>query len=146
MRAQGGVPGLLATARQVLNDWNQQKIPYFSEPPVTHPSLIPSTRQSLFRILIFFMTQSLVVGSGGEISSIAPGAENVGQARIVSRFSQPFRLLEGFFGTADAHAFGDDESMDVDEDDDMFHDALEELMEEETLPPSISHSLRSADQ
>ena len=81
------------------------------------------------------MTQSLVVGSGGETPSIAPGAENVGQARIVSHFSQPFQLPEGLFGAADANAFGDDEPMDVNEHGDMFFDASEEPMEEETLPP-----------
>ena len=38
----GGTPDLNSSARQVLNDWNQQKIPFFSEPPAIHPSLIPS--------------------------------------------------------------------------------------------------------
>ena len=33
---------LNSSARQVLNDWNQQKIPFFSDPPAIHPSLIPS--------------------------------------------------------------------------------------------------------
>ena len=33
---------LNSLARQVLNVWNQQKNPYFSEPPAIHPSLIPS--------------------------------------------------------------------------------------------------------
>ena len=33
---------LNSSARQVLNDWNQQKIPFFSELPAIHPSLIPS--------------------------------------------------------------------------------------------------------
>jgi len=135
MRAQGGVPGLSATARLVLNDWNQQKIPNFSEPPTTHPSLIPSTGQSLFLILNIFMTQSPVVGSGGQAPSTAPGAENVGQARIVSHFSEPFQLFEDIFGAADANAFGDDEHMNVDKDGDMFFNAVEEPMEEETLPP-----------
>ncbi len=37
--------------------------------------------------------------------TIAPGAENVGQAQIVAEFSKPF-MLEGFFGVADAGAFG----------------------------------------
>lgn len=95
------------------------------------------------------MTQSLVVGSGGEAPSIAPGAENVGQARIVSQFSQPFQLFEDIFGAADATAFADDEHMNVDEDGDMFFDAVEEPMEEDTLPPwspSASYSFRSVDQ
>ena len=81
------------------------------------------------------MTQSPVVGSGGQAPSTAPGAENVGQARIVSYFSEPFQLFEDIFGVADANAFGDDERMNVDKDGDMFFDAVEEPMEEETLPP-----------
>lgn len=69
-------------------DWNHQKIPYYSTPPTVHPSLVPSTL------------------SGPE-HQIAPGAENVGQAQILTEFSKPF-ALEGLFGAADAGAFGDD--------------------------------------
>ncbi|KAJ3575323.1 hypothetical protein NP233_g1179 [Leucocoprinus birnbaumii] len=104
---KGGTPDLIAMARQVLNDWNHQKIPYFSEPPALHPSLIPST----------------ISGGNGEAPSIAPGAENVGQAQIVSQFSKPFQL-EGLFGVADAGAFGGEAPMDAaDEDGDVFFDA-----------------------
>lgn len=39
---KGGTPDLDAAAYQVLTDWNHQKIPYHSEPPPIHPSLIPS--------------------------------------------------------------------------------------------------------
>ena len=67
-------------------DWNHQKIPYYSVPPTIHPSLIPSTL------------------SGPE-NQIAPGAENVGQAQILTEFSKPF-TLEGLFGAADEGAFG----------------------------------------
>lgn len=45
---QGGTPDLNSAARQVLTDWNQQKIPYFSTPPTIHPSMIPSTGMSTF--------------------------------------------------------------------------------------------------
>jgi nuclear GTP-binding protein len=56
----------LATARVVIRDWNANKIPYFSIPPVVHPSSLPST---------------------------APGAENVGEATIVQGgFSAAFSL------------------------------------------------------
>ena len=37
---KGGTPDVLAAARQVLTDWNHQKIPYFSVPPSVHPSLV----------------------------------------------------------------------------------------------------------
>ncbi|PCH44688.1 hypothetical protein WOLCODRAFT_139143 [Wolfiporia cocos MD-104 SS10] len=49
-----------------LANWNHQKIRYFSEPPAVHPSLIPST-----------------VVDGGE-RTVALGAENAGQAQIVT--------------------------------------------------------------
>ncbi|KAI0746018.1 P-loop containing nucleoside triphosphate hydrolase protein [Earliella scabrosa] len=83
---KGGTPDTLAAARQILTDWNHQKIPYFSNPPEIHPSLIPSTVP-------------------GNSSQVAPGAETVGQAQIVSEFSKPF-TLDGLFGAADAGAFG----------------------------------------
>lgn len=84
---KGGTPDITSAARQVLTDWNHQKIPYFSIPPTVHPSLIPST----------------VATSDGQ--TIAPGAENVGQAQILASFSKPFEL-EGLFTAADAGAFG----------------------------------------
>ncbi|KAI0288760.1 P-loop containing nucleoside triphosphate hydrolase protein [Russula brevipes] len=81
---QGGVPDFLAAARQVLIDWNNQKIPFFSEPPAIHATHIPS----------------MIPGSGGQV---APGAETTGQAQIVSALGEPF-VLEGLFGEADAEA------------------------------------------
>ncbi|KAI0327889.1 P-loop containing nucleoside triphosphate hydrolase protein [Cubamyces sp. BRFM 1775] len=90
---KGGTPDILAAARQVLTDWNHQKIPYFSVPPTVHPSLVPST----------------VPGSSNQI---APGAENVGQAQIVTEFAKPF-TLDGLFGAADAGAFGGDAPADA---------------------------------
>ncbi|KAI0081336.1 P-loop containing nucleoside triphosphate hydrolase protein [Panus rudis PR-1116 ss-1] len=85
---KGGTPDILGTARQVLNDWNHQKIPYYSTPPAIHPSMIPSI---------------VAAGPSGE-AVIAPGAENVGQARIITEFSKPFEM-EGLFGMADQGAF-----------------------------------------
>ncbi|KAJ6499366.1 P-loop containing nucleoside triphosphate hydrolase protein [Mycena sanguinolenta] len=107
---KGGTPDLTSTARHVLTDWNHQKIPYFSEPPAVHFSSIPST-----------------VGSGAA-ATIAPGAEQVGQAQILSVFSAPFSL-PGLFESADAGAFGPqagDVAMDADEDDEVFVDAMDE--------------------
>ena len=91
---KGGTPDILAAARQILTDWNHQKIPYFSTPPTVHPSLVPST----------------VPGTEG--AQVAPGAENVGQAQIVSEFAPTFTLA-GLFGAADEGAFGEsvDEEM-----------------------------------
>ena len=57
-----------------------------STPPTTHISSIPST-----------------VRSGGD-RIVAPGAEDVGQAQIVTEFSKPF-TLDGLFGDADHKAF-----------------------------------------
>ncbi|KAI0820870.1 P-loop containing nucleoside triphosphate hydrolase protein [Trametes gibbosa] len=88
---KGGTPDILAAARQILSDWNHQKIPYFSTPPTVHPSLVPST----------------VPGGGNQV---APGAEGVGQAQIVTEFAKPF-TLDGLFGAADAGAFGGDAEM-----------------------------------
>ncbi|KAH9840568.1 P-loop containing nucleoside triphosphate hydrolase protein [Rhodofomes roseus] len=84
---KGGTPDILSAARTVLTDWNHQKIPYCSVPPDVHPSLIPST-----------------IVEGGE-RTVAPGAESVGQAQIVTEFAKPF-TLDGLFGAADAGAFG----------------------------------------
>jgi nuclear GTP-binding protein len=81
---QGGTPDILSAARQVLIDWNHQKIPFFSEPPALHAAHLPST----------------VPGSGGQV---APGAETTGHAQIVNAFGAPF-VLEGLFGEADAEA------------------------------------------
>jgi nuclear GTP-binding protein len=81
---QGGTPDILSAARQVLIDWNHQKIPFFSEPPAIHATHLPST----------------VPGSGGQV---APGAETTGHAQIVNAFGAPF-VLEGLFGEADAEA------------------------------------------
>ncbi|KAE9401184.1 P-loop containing nucleoside triphosphate hydrolase protein [Gymnopus androsaceus JB14] len=119
---KGGSPDILSAARQVLTDWNHQKIPYFSVPPTIHPSSIPST----------------IPAAPGPSSEqvIAPGAENVGQAQILSAFSKPFEL-EGLFGAADAGAFGSgggdvdmngaDTGAGAEDGDEMFWDANEEF-------------------
>ncbi|KAI1791556.1 hypothetical protein LXA43DRAFT_1010761, partial [Ganoderma leucocontextum] len=103
---KGGTPDVLAAARHVLMDWNHQKIPYFSVPPSVHPSLVPST----------------VPGTGG--AQVAPGAENVGQAQILTELSAP--PTPGAFGGGgdgadavmedDADAFVPDEAESMDED------------------------------
>ncbi|KAH8105284.1 hypothetical protein BXZ70DRAFT_920196 [Cristinia sonorae] len=120
---KGGTPDILGCARHVLNDWNHQKIPYFSEPPTVHPSLIPST----------------VTTSEGTV--VAPGAENVGEARIVTEFGKAFEI-EGLLGMADAGAFGaESEEMAVEEEEDQGHMDLDEAAALESMDVS-SHSLK----
>ncbi|KAF8623874.1 hypothetical protein AX17_007276 [Amanita inopinata Kibby_2008] len=112
---KGGTPDVTAAARHVLMDWNHQKILYYSTPPAIHPSSIPS----------------VIKTTANAAPVVAPGAENVGQAQIVSQYSKPF-ALEGLFGVADAGAFGE-RSADVrmaDEESDVFYSA-EEAMEED---------------
>ncbi|VDB83100.1 unnamed protein product [Peniophora sp. CBMAI 1063] len=98
---KGGTPDVLAAARVVLGDWNHQKIPFYSEPPTIHPSLVPST----------------IAGPVGAEPLIRPGAEHTGEAQILSSFSAPFALA-GLFGDADAamdaEANPDDAAMDAD--------------------------------
>jgi len=67
--------------------------------------------------------------NGDSAPTIAPGAENVGQAQILTAFSKPFEL-EGLFGAADAGAFSKRQNDDfpmgaMDEDGDVFWDAVE---------------------
>ncbi|KAF5383451.1 hypothetical protein D9757_006156 [Collybiopsis confluens] len=144
---KGGTPDVITAARQVITDWNHQKIPYSSAPPAIHPSSIPSTISSFSHS-----------GRTPQEPVIAPGAENIGHAQILTEFSKPFEL-EGLFGTADQKAFGTD-SPDVemdgaaDEDgNEMFWDASETLDDEgdigmhgddETIPPEELAARRSS--
>lgn len=73
----------------MLNDWNHHKIPFFSTPPTIHPSLIPSTT------------------ADGEIRA---GAEDVGQARIITEMGKAFSLPGFDFGQGNVD---NGESMDV---------------------------------
>ncbi|KAI0764200.1 P-loop containing nucleoside triphosphate hydrolase protein [Trametes elegans] len=108
---KGGTPDILAAARQILTDWNHQKIPYFSTPPTVHPSLVPSTMP-------------------GASDQVAPGAENVGQAQIVTEFAKPF-MLDGLFGAADAGAFGGDTPADAEMADEPETEEAVESMDED---------------
>ncbi|KAI0641634.1 hypothetical protein C8Q79DRAFT_988412 [Trametes meyenii] len=122
---KGGTPDILAAARQILMDWNHQKIPYFSVPPTIHPSLVPST----------------VPGASDQV---APGAESVGQAQILTEFSKPF-TLDGLFGAADAGAFGSDTPADAEmaDEPELLEEAVESMdedgkqMESDDLAPHV---------
>ncbi|KIJ19372.1 hypothetical protein PAXINDRAFT_166573 [Paxillus involutus ATCC 200175] len=116
---KGGTPDVLSAARQVLMDWNHQKIPYFCVPPTIHPSSIPST----------------IPSTGGGIATVAPGAETVGQAQILTEFSKPFELA-GLFGAADAGAFGDAPVQEVTMEDDSTEPEPEMMVAEE-MPTRI---------
>jgi nuclear GTP-binding protein len=91
----GGVPDLAAAATQVMRDWNNSKIPYYTEPPAIHPSQMPSA---------------------------APGAENVGEMKVVNAWKPAFDLGD-LYGGADR----------VTLDDGMQED--EEFMEQDHLLP-----------
>lgn len=79
---QGGTPDLEASAKQVMHDWNSAKIPYFSTVPEVHPSMRPSD---------------------------APGAEGVGEMRIVDGWKPAFDLA-GLFAGADEAAWGEEQA------------------------------------
>jgi nuclear GTP-binding protein len=81
----------------VLHDWNTGKIPYHSVPPAVHPSSRPS-----------------VPGAENQPT----GAENVGEAKIVSQLGEAFDL-DALFRDADAAVLdGADEEMEEAEPDD----------------------------
>jgi len=94
---KGGTPDILTASRTVLHDWNGNKIPYFSVPPSVHPSSIPSTNP-------------------------APGAENVGEATIVSSWGEKFELA-GLFESADQSAWAEDK---MEEENELEKDGMDE--------------------
>lgn len=111
----GGRPDFSAAARQVIQDWNSQKIPYWSEPPVVHPSSMPSTvnaaisAKCVYSILNQGDHRSKTHFPWGyrfglEQGAVAPGAEDVGSAQIVSQLGPAFNLGD-LFSQADAGAF-----------------------------------------
>ena len=97
-----------------------QKIPYFSEPPNVHPSSIPamisfetSTKSVSCRHGLFLLIY-IIWNRYGLEGNVAPGAENVGQAQIVTEFAPAFDL-GGLFGQADEGAFKDADMQDEEE-------------------------------
>ena len=117
---KGGTPDVLAAARHVIQDWNAQKIPYFTEPPAIHPSNIPSTISSSSAVKYGLDISPPNQGQG---TAIVPGAEDVGQAKIVTELAPAFDI-GGLFNQADSGAFdcemqdGDDR-MNQDQDQDQ---------------------------
>jgi nuclear GTP-binding protein len=82
----GGTPNLEAAATQVLRDWNSGKIPYFTPVPEFHPSVRPSD---------------------------TPGAENVGDMKVVTEWKPAFDL-GGLLDAADQQAWNEDPIIDED--------------------------------
>lgn len=99
----GGAPNLEAAATQLLRDWNSGKIPFFTPVPGVHPSLKPSE---------------------------APGAENVGETKIVNDWKPAFNLGD-LWEEADRGAWGEQGS----NNDEMSEAGTE--MDEDDLLPSI---------
>ncbi|KAG8830315.1 hypothetical protein FRC17_005072 [Serendipita sp. 399] len=97
----GGTPNLEAAATQVLRDWNSGKIPYYTPVPEVHPSLKPSE---------------------------TPGAENVGDTKVVDGWKPAFDLGD-LWDQGDAQAGENDEDQDMDEE--------EAEMEEDDSLPSV---------
>ncbi|OCB89599.1 hypothetical protein A7U60_g3197 [Sanghuangporus baumii] len=121
---KGGTPDILASARQVIHDWNAHKIPFFSEPPAVHPSSLPS-------IVSGGVAVKYGLGEGGEAAVIAPGAEDVGDMQIVKDFAPAFDL-GGLFSQADAGAF----DYEMQDDEAQREDGVVE-MESDDLAPKI---------
>ncbi|KAL5512417.1 hypothetical protein ACEPAG_3409 [Sanghuangporus baumii] len=122
---KGGTPDILASARQVIHDWNAHKIPFFSEPPTVHPSSLPSVVSGGVAVK-YGLGEA---GSGGEV--IAPGAEDVGYMQIVKDFAPAFDL-GGLFSQADAGAF----DYEMQDDEAQREDGVVE-MESDDLAPKI---------
>jgi nuclear GTP-binding protein len=68
-------------------------------PPTIHPSLVPSTVSAS-------TSAKYNLGASADEPTVAPGAENVGEAKIVTEFAPAFDL-GGLFSQADKGAFGD---------------------------------------
>ncbi|KAG8726324.1 hypothetical protein FRC12_023497 [Ceratobasidium sp. 428] len=115
---KGGAADLSAAGRSVLHDWNTGKIPYHSIPPAVHSSSQPSASTD---------------------PNHPTGAENVGEAKIVSQMGEAFDL-DALFRDADAAVLdGVDEEMEEahpDADDgEMEEDS--NLMQSDDLAPVI---------
>ncbi|KAF8124944.1 P-loop containing nucleoside triphosphate hydrolase protein [Boletus edulis] len=109
---------IILTHLSGTNMHTNRAIPYFS---TIHPSMIPST----------------IPSTAGGSAVVAPGAETVGQAQILTDFSKPFELT-GLFGAADAGAFASEVTMG---DDTAEHEA--EMVADDTplhVPLKRSHS------
>jgi nuclear GTP-binding protein len=83
---KGGVPDLEGSAVSVLRDWNSGKIPFYTQPPIHHPSTAPST------------APAPVVDTGDTEMGGAADAR-VGDAKILTTLTEAF-TLEGLLDLA----------------------------------------------
>ncbi|CAE6433681.1 unnamed protein product [Rhizoctonia solani] len=120
----GGAADLEAAGKSILHDWNTGKIPYHSTPPALHPSLRPS-----------------VIADRNQIA----GAENVGEAKIVSQFGEAFDL-DALFRDADAAVLsGDMDMVEANQEDNEMEEDRQvvNLMQSDDLAPSIPMKRKS---
>ena len=97
----------------VVHDWNIGKIPYFTEPPIIHPSqltsVLPPPLQSVGAHSVLLPTDSRL-----GVEEPDPYAST----SIVSNWAKPFDL-DGLWNAADSDVLGPDgaemEGVDVDE-------------------------------
>ncbi|KAG8861063.1 hypothetical protein FRC20_011534 [Serendipita sp. 405] len=97
----GGTPNLEAAATQVLRDWNSGKISYYTPVPEIHPSLKPSD---------------------------TPGAENVGDTKVVDGWKPAFDLGV-LWDQGDTQAWANDEDEEMKEE--------EAAMDQDDSLPSV---------
>ncbi|CEQ39166.1 SPOSA6832_00668 [Sporobolomyces salmonicolor] len=87
---KGGVPDLDGTARSVLRDWVQGRIPYYTSPPSA------ASTQAL---------KETTSAAAQQLSTVS--AADVNSSTILTEFAPAFDLA-ALFGEADAVAFGED--------------------------------------
>ena len=93
---KGGIPDLEGSAVSVLRDWNSGKIPFYTIPPVHHPSSAPTAPP---------------LENGDEDMGTSENAR-VGDAKILNTLSEAFSLDGLFDGMADEAAWeGEAEGM-----------------------------------
>lgn len=79
---KGGIPDLESSAVIVLRDWNSGKIPFYTLPPVHHPSTAPSTAPAPLD------TADTEMGGAADA--------RVGDAKILTTLTEAF-TLDGLF-------------------------------------------------
>ncbi|GAA5863454.1 hypothetical protein JCM1840_007535 [Sporobolomyces johnsonii] len=87
---KGGVPDLDGTARSILRDWVQGRIPYYTSPPSA------ASTQAL---------KETTSAAAQQLSTVS--AADVNSSTILTEFAPAFDLA-ALFGEADAVAFGED--------------------------------------
>jgi hypothetical protein len=122
----------LAAARSILNDWNSGSIPYHTAPPKVHASSIPSIPR---------IPEHISIETTADEAALIRSAADVGAARYVSKFSQPFDL-QGLFSLTDKAVLDNENTEDaVDEGTPM--EDVDTDAEDEGFVPELEESLVS---